>query len=67
MFIEWLNSNKKTSKNFDNNAKLRQEAQNNSEKYFFKLTSNAVFVKAMENVGKYRNIKLVTQKRKEIN
>ena len=67
MFIEWLNSIKKTSKNFDNNAKLRQEAQNKSEKYFFKLTSNAVFVKAMENVRKYRNIKLVTQKRKEIN
>ena len=39
MFIEWLNSIKKTSKNFDNNAKLRQEAQNKSEKYFFKLTN----------------------------
>ena len=53
-FIEW-------------NTKLRTAAKNDFEKELFKLASNAVYGKTMENVRNRINMKLVNDRKKKAN
>ena len=47
------------------NTKLKAERKNDFENDFFKLKSNSIFEKIVENVRKHRDIRLVKTDKKE--
>ena len=49
----------------DVNTKLRNKAMYDFERDYLKLKNNAVFRKTMKNVGKHRDIKLITKRSKK--
>ena len=48
------------------NTRLRTEAKNDFEKYFFKLKVNAFYGKTMENPRRHRDIRIVTTSKKDV-
>ena len=54
----WLHSH------IDMNFDLRNKEKNDFEKYIFKLINNSVFRKALENLIKHQDIRLVTTEKR---
>ena len=49
----------------DSNSKLRAETKNHIERYSYKLMSNAIFRKTMENVQTHMEYELVVDKKEQ--